>query len=104
MTTEKPPIYMVSGGTGSSGEQLVNTVLTQFPENRVEVVLVSPVRQMEEIEKVVAQAATTGGTIIHAFRLWGLGTKYWGRHIRMWVQPILPICELLEFLLDEQHV
>jgi regulator of PEP synthase PpsR (kinase-PPPase family) len=65
LTTEKPPIYIVSGGTGSSAEQLVNTVLAQFPENRVEVVLVSQVRQMEEIEKVVAQAATTGGTIIH---------------------------------------
>jgi regulator of PEP synthase PpsR (kinase-PPPase family) len=65
LTTEKPPIYIVSGGTGSSGEQLVNTVLAQFPENRVEVVLVSQVRQLEEIEKVVAQAATTGGTIIH---------------------------------------
>ena len=65
MTTEKPPIYIVSGGTGSSGEQMVNTVLAQFPENQVEVVMVSQVRQMEEIEKVVAQAATTGGTIIH---------------------------------------
>ena len=22
--------------------------------------------------------------LIHTFRLWGLGTKYWGRHIRIW--------------------
>ena len=55
LTTEKPPIYIVSGGTGSSGEQLVNTVLAQFPENQVPVVIISQVRQMEEIEKVVEQ-------------------------------------------------
>ena len=65
LTTEKPPIYIVSGGTGSSGEQLVNTVLAQFPESHMPVVMVSHVRQMEEIEKVVAEAATTGGTIVH---------------------------------------
>ena len=65
LTTEKPPIYIVSGGTGSSGEQLVNTVLAQFPENQVPVVIISQVRQMEEIEKVVDQAAATSGTIIH---------------------------------------
>lgn len=65
LTSEKPPIYIVSGGTGSSGEQLANTVLAQFPENRVPVVIISQVRHLEEIEKVVAEAATTGGTIIH---------------------------------------
>jgi len=32
---EPPPIYVVSGGTGSSGEQLVHTVLVQFPDNEV---------------------------------------------------------------------
>ena len=65
LTSEKPPIYIVSGGAGSSGEQLVSTVLAQFPESRIPVFMLSHVRQMEEIEKVVAQAATTGGTIVH---------------------------------------
>ena len=23
--------------------------------------------------------------LIHTFRFWGLGTKYWGRHIRIWI-------------------
>jgi regulator of PEP synthase PpsR (kinase-PPPase family) len=59
------PIYIVSGGTGSSGEQLVHTVLAQFPESRVPVIRVSHVRQMADIENIVAKAAASGGTVIH---------------------------------------
>jgi len=60
-----PPIYVVSGGSGASGEQLVHTVLAQFPERQVPVIMVVHVRHMERVEGVVAQAATTGGTIVH---------------------------------------
>ncbi len=31
-TPAPPPIYVVSGGVGASGEQLVQTVLAQFPD------------------------------------------------------------------------
>ncbi len=37
------PIYVVSGGTGASGEQLVYTVLAQFPEAQVPGVTVAHV-------------------------------------------------------------
>jgi regulator of PEP synthase PpsR (kinase-PPPase family) len=60
-----PPIYLVSGGVGASGEQLVNTVLAQFPDRQVPVVIVSRVRQIEQIEDVVTQAVESGGTIVH---------------------------------------
>jgi regulator of PEP synthase PpsR (kinase-PPPase family) len=63
--TKPPPIYIVSGGVGTSGEQLVHTVLAQFPESRVPVITVGHVRQPEQIEAVVAQAHATGGTIVH---------------------------------------
>ncbi len=65
METKPPPIYIVSGGVGASGEQLVYTVLAQFPKNRVPVITVGHVRQTEQIEDVVAQAHATGGTIVH---------------------------------------
>jgi regulator of PEP synthase PpsR (kinase-PPPase family) len=58
-------IYIVSGGTGASGEQLVHTVLAQFPESKVPVITVAHVRQMEQVEDVVTRAAATGGTIVH---------------------------------------
>ena len=60
-----PPIYVVSGGVGASGEQLVQTVLAQFPDHNVPVITVGNVRQLTQIKRVVAQAQQSGGTIAH---------------------------------------
>ena len=60
-----PPIYVVSGGVGASGEQLVNTALAQFPENDVPVITIGNVRQVEQIRRVVKAARHSGGTIAH---------------------------------------
>jgi [pyruvate, water dikinase]-phosphate phosphotransferase / [pyruvate, water dikinase] kinase len=60
-----PPIYIVSGGAGSSGEGIVNTVLAQFPENRIPMITVGNVRSTEQIEKIVEQAVESSGTIVH---------------------------------------
>ena len=60
-----PPIYVVSGGVGASGEQLVQTVLAQFPDHNVPVITVGNVRQVTQIKRVVAQAKQSGGTIAH---------------------------------------
>ncbi|CAG0929326.1 Putative pyruvate, phosphate dikinase regulatory protein [Thermoflexales bacterium] len=65
MLTPPPPIYIVSGGIGASGEQLVQTVLTQFPDSNVPLITVGNVRQATQIKRVVAQAQKTGGTIVH---------------------------------------
>jgi regulator of PEP synthase PpsR (kinase-PPPase family) len=62
---EISPIYIVSGGTGASGEQIVRTVLVQFPENRVPTITVNHVRQLEQIEQVISEAAPRKGTIVH---------------------------------------
>jgi regulator of PEP synthase PpsR (kinase-PPPase family) len=58
-------IYLVSGGVGTSGEQLIHTVLVQFPESQIAVITTGHVRQVEQIEDVVAQAASSGGLIVH---------------------------------------
>jgi len=59
------PIYIVSGASGASGEQLVHTVLAQFPTVAVPVKMVTHVRQVEQVIKVVNDARATGGTIVH---------------------------------------
>jgi regulator of PEP synthase PpsR (kinase-PPPase family) len=59
------PIYVVSGGVGASGEQLVQTVLAQFPDHNVPVITLSNVRQVTQLKRVIAQAKQTGGTIAH---------------------------------------
>jgi [pyruvate, water dikinase]-phosphate phosphotransferase / [pyruvate, water dikinase] kinase len=60
-----PPIYVVSGGVGASGEQLVQTVLAQFPDHHLPVITVGNVRQITQIKRVITQAKQTGGTIAH---------------------------------------
>jgi regulator of PEP synthase PpsR (kinase-PPPase family) len=60
-----PPLYVVSGGVGASGEQLVQTVLAQFPDHHMPVITVGNVRQVTQIKRVVAQAKQSGGIIAH---------------------------------------
>jgi len=64
-TTTPPPIYVISGGVGASGEQLVQTVLAQFPDNHMPVITVGNVRQATQIKRVIAQARQSGGIIAH---------------------------------------
>jgi [pyruvate, water dikinase]-phosphate phosphotransferase / [pyruvate, water dikinase] kinase len=65
MAEQPPPIYVVSGGTGASGEQVVYTVLAQFPDSGVPVVTIARVHHRAQVEDAIAQAAASGGTIVH---------------------------------------
>jgi len=65
MPEQPAPVYVVSGGTGASGEQVVYTVVAQFPDSGVPVVTIAHVRHRAQVEDAVAQAAATGGTIVH---------------------------------------
>jgi [pyruvate, water dikinase]-phosphate phosphotransferase / [pyruvate, water dikinase] kinase len=60
-----PPVYVVSGGVGASGEQLLKTALAQFPGNKAPIIIVGNVRHVEQLRHVVAQARTTRGLIAH---------------------------------------
>ena len=65
MSNDTPPIYIVSGGTGASGEQIVHTVLAQFPDHQPQVIAVPAVRHAEQVAHVIERAAADGGTIVH---------------------------------------
>jgi hypothetical protein len=60
-----PRIYLVSGGMGASGEQLVRTLLAQFPESQASVINVPRVRRVEQVADVVARAADSSGIVVH---------------------------------------
>ena len=62
-----PPVYIVSGGTGSSGELLVHTALAQFADCHVPVILVPRIRAMAQLEEIVTRAAGDRGTVVHTF-------------------------------------
>ncbi len=63
--TNPPLIFIISGGAGVSGEQLVRTALAQFQGVEMPVIIVPYVRQVSQLEAVIDQAAKTGGTIVH---------------------------------------
>jgi regulator of PEP synthase PpsR (kinase-PPPase family) len=59
-----PPIFVVSGGTGATGELLARTVLAQFPHVSVPLHIETHVLGPEQVHRVVAQAAGIPGAII----------------------------------------
>jgi len=60
-----PPIYIVSGGKGLAGDAVVQSVLIQFPNNRVPVIIVPDVLNQEKIDEVITRARDTNGVIVH---------------------------------------
>jgi regulator of PEP synthase PpsR (kinase-PPPase family) len=66
MTKPKPrPIYIISGGKGITGNFLVQTVLAQFPENRMPVKLIIDVITVAAVKSAVATVVADGGIIVH---------------------------------------
>jgi regulator of PEP synthase PpsR (kinase-PPPase family) len=58
-------VFIVSGGMGSSGEQLARTALAQFEDADVAVTVVPGVRSDDELRTAVEQAVSCGGLILH---------------------------------------
>jgi regulator of PEP synthase PpsR (kinase-PPPase family) len=63
--TAQPPVYIVSGGSGASGQQIVETVLAQFPAPGLPVIVRNNVRTLEQVEAAVKDAGADGGTVVH---------------------------------------
>ena len=60
-----PPVYIVSGGSGASGQQIVETALAQFPKLDVLVIKRGHVRNLRQIREVVKKASVEDGTVVH---------------------------------------
>ncbi len=105
MTERPPPIYVVSGGTGASGEQVVYTVLAQFPEAGVPVVTIPHVHHRAQVEDAIAQAAASGGTIVHTMveqALRRLLTEQAAEEAVVAIDLMGPLLEHLSAVLGEQ--
>jgi [pyruvate, water dikinase]-phosphate phosphotransferase / [pyruvate, water dikinase] kinase len=64
-TESVPTIFVISGGVGVSGEQVVHTLLAQFPGDAVRVTTVGHVRHPEQITEALSQARETGALVVH---------------------------------------
>ncbi len=60
-----PPIYVVSGGRGLAGNNMVQSLLIQYPDNGIPVIIVPNVSDEDEIFDVVMKAKADGGLITH---------------------------------------
>jgi regulator of PEP synthase PpsR (kinase-PPPase family) len=59
-----PTIFILSGGVGASGEQLVYTVLAQFPNSKIKTITIGSVRQAEQVAQALEQAKAAGGLVV----------------------------------------
>lgn len=60
-----PPIYVVSGGKALAGDHMVKSLLVQYPENNVQVVVIPHVNSKEQIDDLLKTACKTKGIIAH---------------------------------------
>lgn len=93
----KYPVYVVSGGVGHSGEQIVRTVLAQFPEQDIDLRIVNRVRRFDELEEVVTQAAGDGGVVVHTM----VNTELRQALAAQLEKKMVPAIDLLGEMLDQ---
>lgn len=60
-----PPIYVVSGGRGLAGNNMVQSLLIQYPDNKIPVIIVPGVTTENQVNKVVMKAKASKGLIAH---------------------------------------
>lgn len=65
LTNTPPPIYVVSGGRGIAGNNMVQSLLIQYPENNIPVIIVSNILTEEQVFDLVMKAKTDRGLITH---------------------------------------
>lgn len=64
--TNIKPIFIVSGGKGIAGHTMVHSLLIQYPENKVPVIVLSNIQTEEKIIQVVQQALQNDALITHS--------------------------------------
>lgn len=60
-----PEIFIISGGVGASAEQLVYTVLAQFPNRCVPITTLGNIRHPQQIQEILVQAKAKNALIVH---------------------------------------
>lgn len=60
-----PPIFVVSGGKGMAGNTVVSSVLIQFPDNHIPLIVMPNVDSMEKVNDIITRAKESCGIIVH---------------------------------------
>jgi len=62
---QNEPIYIVSGGKGLAGNNMVHSLLIQYPNNKVPVIIVPQVTEESQLIDLVSKVKLKGGLIVH---------------------------------------
>ncbi|MBN1183468.1 MAG: kinase/pyrophosphorylase [Bacteroidales bacterium] len=65
LTEKFHPIFVVSGGKGLAGHTMVHSLLIQYPDNKIPVIVVPEVQTKEKIEDVVHKVKKYKGLLVH---------------------------------------
>jgi len=67
LTEEPGPhrIFILSGGTGASAEQIVHTVLAQFPNSQVQITTIPSLRTEEQVIEALQHAQARRATVVY---------------------------------------
>lgn len=60
-----PPIYVVSGGKGVAGHTIVETMLIQYPDNKIPVIVEPEVSTVERIDAITNKVHEVNGVVVH---------------------------------------
>jgi [pyruvate, water dikinase]-phosphate phosphotransferase / [pyruvate, water dikinase] kinase len=60
-----PPIFVVSGGKGLAGDAVVQSILIQYPNHKVPVIIFPDVINAEKAHEVIEKALESKGIIVH---------------------------------------
>jgi [pyruvate, water dikinase]-phosphate phosphotransferase / [pyruvate, water dikinase] kinase len=60
-----PPIFVVSGGRGLAGNHMVQSLLIQYPDNKIPVIIHPEIDNESKVLKVVEQAKKENALITH---------------------------------------
>lgn len=63
--SKSEPIYIVSGGKGLAGNNMVQSMLIQYPNNNVPVIIVPQVSNKQQLVELTEKVKREGGLIAH---------------------------------------
>ena len=61
----KRPIFIVSGGKGVAGHTMVQSLIIQYPDNKIPVNIIPNVQNREKIQEVVKKVKNSNGLLCH---------------------------------------
>lgn len=60
-----PPIFVVSGGRGIAGNNMVQSLLIQYPDNNVDVHIIPNIFSEDQVFDIMKKAKTKGAVVTH---------------------------------------